>query len=199
MSILLGLTGGIGSGKTLISNFLIEMDVPVYIADNKAKTIMDKPEVVKAVQAIFDQNVITEKGFLDRSKIRTIVFDNNKLLTALNDVIHPLVKYDFEAWLEEHKCYPIVVKETALLFENKLEHDFNYIILVTAPDYVRIKRVVERDNVSENDVINIINNQLSDDKKAMKSHYVINNINKELVKKEIIAIVQDIKNKNNLV
>ncbi len=198
MSIIIGLTGGIGSGKTFVANLLKELNVPVYIADSKAKEIMNKPEVVNAVQQIFEQNVITDKGFLDRAKIRTIVFNNNKLLTALNNVIHPLVKFDFETWLKENESYQIICKETALLFENELENDFHYVILVTAPEDVRIKRVVERDGVSENDVKKIMAKQLSDEKKAKKSHYVINNINKELVKKEIIAIIRDIKSKNNL-
>lgn len=199
MSIIIGLTGGIGSGKTFVANLLKELGIPVYIADNKAKEIMNRPEVVSSVQAIFEQNIITEEGLLDRAKIRTIVFNNNNLLTTLNNIIHPLVKYDFETWLKENECYQIVCKETALLFENKLENDFHYIILVTAPEDVRIKRVVTRDGVSKNDVIKIMAKQLPDEKKSMKSHYVVNNINKELVKKQIIAIIHDIKNKNNLV
>lgn len=198
MSIVIGLTGGIGSGKSFVAGVLEEIGIPVYIADDRAKAIMNKKEVVQEVQNLFETNVIAENGLLDRAMIRSLVFNNNEQLNALNSIVHPLVKKDYEEWLNEHRDCLIVVKETALLFENQLENNFNYIVLVTAPEEIRIKRVVERDNVSESDVVKIIKNQLSDDKKARKSHYVINNINKEIVKKEVIAIIDGIKSKNNL-
>ncbi|MDM1379837.1 dephospho-CoA kinase [Myroides marinus] len=191
MALIVGLTGGIGSGKTTVAKMFEQEGIPIYIADERAKQIMDRKDVVDAVQAIFEENVRIGE-VLDRKKIREIVFENKQLLTKLNSIVHPEVKKDFEQWKQKNDVFPFVIKESAVLFENNLNKSCDLVILVTAPEEVRINRVMERDKVSFNNVKSIINNQMKDSDKIPLSDYVITNINKDLVKKEVKMIINDI-------
>jgi dephospho-CoA kinase len=184
MTKIIGLTGGIGSGKSTVAGYFQELGVPVYVADTEAKKIMDQPDTIQEVQQIFDENVIFE-GKLDRKKIASIVFNNAEKLAQLNKIIHPKVKQDFKDWLEKHKNYSFIIKEVAILFETNSENDFDAIILVTAPEKIRIERVTNRDNITENQVRERIKNQLSDEEKISKSHYIIENISKKATKKRV--------------
>ena len=184
MTKIIGLTGGIGSGKSTVAGYFQELGVPVYIADTEAKKIMDQPDTIQEVQQIFDENVIFE-GKLDRKKIASIVFNNAEKLAQLNKIIHPKVKQDFKDWLEKHKNYSFIIKEVAILFETNSENEFDAIILVTAPEKIRIERVINRDNITENQVRERIKNQLSDEEKISKSHYIIENISKKDTKKRV--------------
>jgi dephospho-CoA kinase len=184
MTKIIGLTGGIGSGKSTVAGYFQELGVPVYVADTEAKKIMDQPDTIQEVQQIFDENVIFE-GKLDRKKIASIVFNNAEKLAQLNKIIHPKVKQDFKDWLEKHKNYSFIIKEVAILFETNSENDFDAIILVTAPEKIRIERVINRDNITENQVRERIKNQLSDEEKISKSHYIIENISKKDTKKRV--------------
>ncbi|MCA4806270.1 dephospho-CoA kinase [Myroides odoratimimus] len=191
MALIVGLTGGIGSGKTTVANMFEEEGIPIYIADERAKQIMDRADVVEAVQSIFKENVKIGE-VLDRKKIREIVFDNKELLNQLNRIVHPEVKKDFERWKEENDAFPFVIKESAVLFENNLNKQCDLVILVTAPEEVRLARVMARDGVSLDNVESIMRNQLKDSDKIPFSDYVITNINKDLVKKEVEMIINDI-------
>lgn len=191
MALIVGLTGGIGSGKTTVAKMFEEEGIPIYIADERAKQLMDREDIVNAVQSIFKEDVKIG-GVLDRKKIREIVFKDKDLLTQLNNIVHPAVKKDFEQWKEKNDVFPFVIKESAVLFENKLHTQCDLVILVTAPEEVRVKRVVERDKVSIDNVKSIINNQMKDSDKIPLSNYVITNINKDLVKKEVKMIINDI-------
>lgn len=184
MTKIIGLTGGIGSGKSTVAGYFQELGVPVYVADTEAKKIMDQPDTIQEVQQIFDENVIFE-GKLDRKKIASIVFNNAEKLAQLNKIIHPKVKQDFKDWLEKHKNYSFIIKEVAILFETNSEKEFDAIILVTAPEKIRIERVINRDNTTENQVRERIKNQLSDEEKISKSHYIIENISKKDTKKRV--------------
>lgn len=191
MALIVGLTGGIGSGKTTVAKMFEKEGIPIYIADDRAKQIMDRADVVEAVQGIFKENVKTG-DVLDRKKIREIVFHDKELLNKLNSIVHPEVRKDFEQWKEENDAFPFVIKESAVLFENNLHKECDLVILVTAPEEVRVKRVMERDGVSSDNVKSIINNQMKDFDKIPLSDYVITNINKDLVKKEVKMIINDI-------
>ncbi|MGL4581884.1 MAG: dephospho-CoA kinase [Flavobacterium sp.] len=191
MALIVGLTGGIGSGKTTVAKMFEENGIPIYIADDRARQIMDRKDVVNAVQSIFKEDVKIGE-VLDRKKIREIVFDNKDLLTQLNNIVHPEVKKDFEEWKVANDASPFVIKESAVLFENKLHTQCDLVILVTAPEEIRIKRVMERDKVSYDNVKSIISNQMQDSDKIPLSDYVIININKHLVNKEVKTIINDI-------
>jgi len=174
---IIGVTGGIGSGKTTVCRFFSEFGVPVYSADFQAKKIMDDPIIIQKIKTIFDQNVIGENQKLDRKKIATIVFDNPKKLQQLNAIVHPIVQQDFEKWIQKHQNYRYIIKEVAIIFETNSQDQYDKIILVTAPEDIRIKRVAKRDNLSEQEIINRIKNQLPDSEKRIFSDIVIENIN----------------------
>lgn len=199
MSLIVGLTGGIGSGKTTVAKLFQKHGVPIYIADERARLLMERPDVVEAVQQIFTTSVINENGLLDRAKIKQLVFDNKTLLEQLNQVVHPRVKQDFEDWLNEHKDSPFVIKESAILFESGLETSCDLVILVVAPEEIRIERVMARDGVSKDQVLKIIDNQMKDEEKVERSQYIIENNNKKTIESDIIAIIRDINLKNHLI
>jgi len=182
---IVGITGGIGSGKTTITNFFSELGTPVYHADIQAKKIMDDPRIIQKIKTIFEENIINENQKLDRKKIANIVFDNPEKLQQLNAIIHPIVQQDFEKWLNKYKDYSYIIKEVAIIFEIHSECQYDKIILVTAPEDIRIKRVMERDKISEQEVLQRIKNQLTDSQKIAKSDIVIENINLLETKKTI--------------
>lgn len=176
MTKIIGLTGGIGSGKSTVAHYIASKGIPVYVADEAAKSLMEQPEVVTQIQAIFSQNVIAADGKLDRETIAHLVFSDPDLLHKLNAIVHPLVKTHFLNWLQKHADAPFVIKEVAILFETGGDEACDKVILVTAPEAIRIQRAMLRDNVSEEAVLNRIKNQLPDAEKSKKSHFVISNI-----------------------
>jgi dephospho-CoA kinase len=176
MTKIIGLTGGIGSGKSTVASYIASKGIPVYIADEEAKKIMELPEVVLEVQQIFDENILHENKQLNRTKIADIVFKNPQKLQELNAVIHPKVNQHFKEWLKQQEQFPFIIKEVAILFETGGDAACDKIILVTAPEEERIKRVVKRDKTASINVKNRIKNQLSDSEKIKKSDFVIINI-----------------------
>lgn len=189
---IIGLTGGIGSGKSTISAFFSALGVPVYIADAEAKKIMQRPEIIKDVQNIFNENVVDEKGNLNRKKIASIVFNDPVKLDALNQIIHPAVKQDFLLWLEKYKNQKYVIKEVAIIFEIKSEKYFDKIILITAPEQERIRRVMLRDGVSAKQVLERMRNQLPESDKVAKSDFIIDNIDLNIAKIKVEEIHRSI-------
>lgn len=190
MSKIIGLTGGIGSGKSTVAQFFLELGVPVYIADSEAKKIMDYPETIREVQMIFQENVILESGKLDRKKIASVVFNNPEKLKELNAIIHPKVNQDFKKWLKKHEDYSYIIKEVAIIFETQSEKHFDKIILVTAPEDLRIERVSKRDNISKEQILERIQNQLPDSVKIKKSDFIIHNISIDAIKNEVRRLHQ---------
>jgi dephospho-CoA kinase len=176
MTKIIGLTGGIGSGKTTVANLFREHGIPVYIADDEARTISDSPEVVKQIADVFGDDVISN-GSLDRKKMSGLVFNDPEKLKKLNAIIHPAVRNHFLAWLEAHKDEPIVIKEAAILFETGNDKDCDAVITVTAPLEIRIKRVMERDKTSREEILKRIENQWDDEKRISKSDFTIYNVN----------------------
>ncbi|MEC4113883.1 dephospho-CoA kinase [Myroides pelagicus] len=193
---IVGLTGGIGSGKTTVAKMFAEQGVPIYIADERAREVMDRSDIVKRVSELFEESVVVE-GKLDRKKIRTLVFADKERLEGLNQIVHPEVKADFERFKQQHAEAGFVIKESAILFEQGLDKECDYTILVTAPEQIRIDRVKHRDNVSEYNIRQIINNQWNDMRKKPLSDYIIENIDRDLTKKQVIDIVNDINFKNS--
>jgi dephospho-CoA kinase len=193
MTKIIGLTGGIGSGKTTVAKYFASKGVPVYIADEAAKEIMDDKKVVQEVQAIFSENVILENGLLDRNAIRELVFKDKNKLEQLNKIIHPKVKVDFENWLKKNKNVRFIIKEVAILFETNGQKYCDATILVTAPIETRIKRVLQRDTTSRENILQIINNQLSEAEKMKLATYVITNENLNITYKTIDNLIEILK------
>mgnify|MGYP003602147001 FL=1 len=193
MTKIIGLTGGIGSGKTTVVKYFASKGIPVYIADEAAKNIMNDKKVVQEVQAIFSENVILKNGLLDRNAIRKIVFDDKSKLEQLNKIIHPKVKTDFENWLKKNKNAAFIIKEVAILFETNGQKYCDATILVSAPIETRIKRVLERDATSRENILQIINNQLPEEEKMKLATYVITNENLKITYKTVDNLIEILK------
>ena len=177
MTKIVGLTGGIGSGKSTVANYIASKGIPVYIADEEAKKIMGQDDVKQKIQNLFTESILNSDNTLDRKKIAEFVFNNPEKLKELNAIVHPEVHLHFKNWLNEHKNYPYVIKEVAILFETGGNKDCDKVILITAPEELRIERAMKRDNLTKKDILVRINNQLSESKKKELSDFVVENIN----------------------
>ena len=191
---IIGLTGGIGSGKSTIAKYIESLGIPVYIADLEAKKIMDSPVVIGKIIDVFGNEVIDDQFHVNKAKLSEIVFGNPEKLAQLNQIIHPEVHAHFANWVNLHQEFPIVVKEAAILFESGSYKDCDAIILVTAPKEVRINRVMERDKISREAVQARMNNQWDDDKKKALSNFCIENIDIHLAQKNADKIISILKN-----
>ncbi|WP_317125643.1 dephospho-CoA kinase [Flavobacterium cerinum] len=189
---IIGLTGGIGSGKTTIAQYFKSQGVPLYIADDEAKKILNTPNAVKDIVNAFGESVLTG-GLPDRAKIAALVFNSPDKLQILNSIIHPKVLEHFKEWLEKQKDTKFIIKEAAILFESGSYKDCDKIILVTAPKEVRVDRVMQRDGVTREKVLERMNAQWEDEKKTKLSDYIINNIDLENAKKEALKILNTLK------
>ena len=184
-------TGGIGSGKTMVASMFKDLGVVIYNADNEAKLLMNTSPVLKEkITALFGVNAY-ENNLLNRSYISRLVFSNKSLLIKLNSIVHPAVKIHFKEWLKFQNS-PYVVKEVAILFEIGAENEYNFILTVTAPKDIRIKRLVKRDGKSVQEIKLIMSNQLDSSQQIKKSDFVINNTNLEKTRKVVYNIHNEI-------
>jgi dephospho-CoA kinase len=172
--IVIGLTGGIGSGKTIVAGLLQVYGVPVYDSDTRAKALCNTDEELKAgLIGLFGPELYRD-GLMDRTWMADRVFENPEALKAANALIHPVVGRDFIFWANQQGT-PVVAQETAILFEAGLEKRFDKIICVTAPEELRIKRTCQRSGLSPEEVRVRISNQLSEEERINRSDVVIVN------------------------
>ena len=197
MTKIVGLTGGIGSGKTTVAQMFKSLGVPVYNADEEAKALMQSSEVLKQELIELLGDSCYQNGQLNRSFIASKVFSDKALLEKINAIVHPRVAVHFEAWFSKQNA-PYVIKEVAILFETKSQQFFDFILTVTAPVESRIQRVMHRDNKSKSEVEFVIKNQLAESEKINQSHFVIyNNIISETKQKvheihnEILVLIKN--------
>ncbi|MCI9845075.1 dephospho-CoA kinase [Flavobacterium pectinovorum] len=196
MTKIIGLTGGIGSGKTTIANYFKEMGVPVYIADDEAKKIMQSKSVIEEIKSVFGEFVFDDK-ILNRAKLAEIVFNDSEKLNQLNAIVHPAVKKDFEIWLQKKQDYGFVIYEAAILFESGRYKDCDIVITVTAPEEVRIERVIKRDKTSREQVLSRMKMQWKDEERVSKSDFIIFNHNLKIAKEEVVKILKILNIKQN--
>lgn len=186
---IIGLTGGIGSGKSKVVSLFRSMGVPCYVADVEAKKLMVTSE--KLQQQLIDLfgEQAYEGGVLNRAYIAEIVFFDADKLKALNQLVHPAVAEDFKAWLKNQTA-PYVIKEVAILFENDGHLAVDKSLLITAPPELRIKRVVERDKSSKEAVIARMNNQWKDEQRIPLADYHFENIEWEETQQKVMELHQ---------
>lgn len=192
MTKIIGLTGGIGSGKTTIASHFMAAGIPVYIADDEAREIMQSEEIVEEIRKTFGSEIF-ENDILNREKLAQIVFNNPEKLKLLNAIIHPAVKKHFRNWIVKHKNLPFIIYEAAILFESGSYRDCDKIITVTAPMESRIQRVIKRDNTTREQVLKRINAQWADNQRTAKSDFVIENSSPEIAKSEVDKILKILK------
>jgi dephospho-CoA kinase len=197
MTKIIGLTGGIGSGKTTIANYFKSFGIPLYIADDEARKIMQSSEITEAIKNVFGDTVF-ENGKLNREELAKIVFNNPEKLEKLNKIVHPAVKKHFEQWLLQHAAAPYVIYEAAILFESGSYKNCDLIITVTAPVESRIQRVIERDKTTRELVLKRINAQWTDEQRISKSDFIIENTSIETTKLEVVKILKILKIKQNV-
>ena len=185
---IVGLTGGIGSGKTRIVASFNALGVPCYIADEAAKRLMHTRKVKAKIQALFGSQAYTEEG-LNRSYIAEIVFSNPEKLQQLNAIVHPAVGEDFATWLTRQN-HPYDIKEVAILFETGGDKAVDQTLLITAPKTMRLERVKTRDKVSEEAVYARMANQWEDEQKRTLADHVLENIHWETTQKKIVELHQ---------
>ncbi len=183
---IVGLTGGIGSGKTTVAKLLESKGYSVYYSDIRAKEIVNNNAFLKTriIQLLGDK-AYDQDGKYNRKWVAQKVFNNEKLLLELNKIIHPAVKSDFEFWVREQKG-DFIFKETALLFELNLDKNYFKTILVTADESLRIKRAMERDGKTYQEIENIIQKQIPEKEKRKRADIIIeNNTDLENLGKEV--------------
>jgi dephospho-CoA kinase len=187
----IGLTGGIGVGKTFVSKLFNQLGFPVFNADFEAKKCMVSDlDLMKKIKLIFG-NVIYIDGKLQKEILADIVFSDTKKLNELNELVHPVVKQRFFNWCEKQES-AIVLKEAAILFESNSHIGLDHVICVTAPEDIRIKRLQQRDNESINQLKGRIGSQMKQSDKEKLSDYIIVNDGVELILPQVIKILSQI-------
>lgn len=183
----IGLTGGIGSGKTTIAKVFETLGIPVYFADDKAKYLMNNDAVLKA--SIIQQFGIDayKNEELDRKYLAGLVFNDKEKLALLNSLIHPITIRDANEWMNQQKA-PYVIKEAALLFESGAAEQLEYVIGVYAPQHIRIQRVMKRDNLPVEEIMKRISRQIDEEMKMKLCNFVITNNDHHLVIPQIIEL-----------
>ena len=192
-----GLTGGIGSGKTTVSNFLLDYGIPVYNSDSKGKTLMNTNlELKNNIVSIFGERVY-DNGILNTNLLSSIVFNDSTKIEQLNNLVHPKVAQDFNQWVGKNNNKPILVKEAAILIESGAYLNMDKIILVVSEKSTRINRVSKRDNSDLESIEKRINLQLTDNEKIKYADYIIeNNSSLENLKLEVLKVVNKIREVN---
>ncbi|MCH8534533.1 MAG: dephospho-CoA kinase [Flavobacteriaceae bacterium] len=190
---IIGITGGIGSGKTTVAKLFSELGIPLFIADDEAKKLMNNDEEVIAKLISLFGNEAYKNNTLNRAYISEQVFKNKQLLEALNNIVHPAVQKKFESWYKKQDA-PYVLYEAAILIEKGRTEYFDKIILVTASKQERIERVKKRDQISEDQIEQRMNNQWSDDKKEKFADFVIKNSILDKTKENVLFIHNFLKN-----
>lgn len=172
----IGITGGMGAGKSTICKIFSRLGISIYDADSRAKWLMNNdPELKKAITDNFGWDSYTRKDELNREYLAKVVFNNEEKLAVLNSIVHPAVKKDYELWTVDHKDEPYSLKEAALLFESESYKSLHKVIVVTCPIETRIERIVKRDHVKKEDILKRIQNQSSDRERMNKADWVIYN------------------------
>jgi dephospho-CoA kinase len=188
-----GLTGGIGSGKTTVSNFLLEYGIPVYNSDSQGKKLMNTNlELINDIVNIFGESVYNN-GVLNTNLLSSIVFSDPEKIKQLNNLVHPKVAEDFNQWVEKNNNQPILIKEAAILIESGAYLNMDKIILVISKKSNRINRVSKRDNSDLESIEKRINFQLTDDEKIQYADYIIeNNSSLDDLKHEVLRVINEI-------
>lgn len=185
----IGITGGIGSGKTTICKLFELLGVPVYYADDASKQLLESdPEIKERVIRLFGTEILEEGNKINRKKVASLVFANEEGLKKLNAIMHPAVGTHFEKWLEQNKSVPYILKEAAILFESGAYKQLDKVITITAPEELRIARVKKRDGTKEEDIKRRMAAQLTEKERIQKSQFTIVNDDQQLVIPQVLAL-----------
>ncbi len=186
----LGVTGGIGSGKTTVCRVFRVLGIPVFVADTVARDLMDsEPDIRASINLIIGKDLYAN-GTLDRKELARVIFNRPDLLRKVNSTVHPAVLRRFDLWAAASES-PYVIMEAAILFEAGADTLVDRVVTISAPVEERISRVMGRNELTREEVIRRINNQLEDEEREEQSYYVINNSDNEMIIPEILKIHED--------
>lgn len=184
----IGLTGSIGSGKTLVARIFEALDVPVFYADIVARELLKETHIKNAIVQRFGTSVLDQKRQIVNKRLAAIVFGHSPSLNYLNDIIHPEVRKKLHAWKADHAAKPYIIHEAAILFESGFNTECEQVIVVSAPEELRIQRVMKRDGISSEEVRQRIDNQWPEEEKIRKADFVIINDGQQLVIPQVLEI-----------
>lgn len=182
-----GLTGGIGSGKSVVAKVFESLGIPVYYADDAAKQLMNTDATLKAAIIKNFGKECYKNGQLDRKYLASIVFNNKEKLQLLNSLTHPATIADANKWMQRQKA-PYIIKEAALLFESGANKGLDHVIGVSSPLSLRLKRVMQRDGLSKEEVMQRMNKQMDEDKKLKLCDFIIVNNEEELLLPQVLEL-----------
>ena len=183
-----GITGGIGSGKSYVCDIFKRLGIPVFHADSVSQEIVEADSIVKKqIVDLFGPEIYLE-GKLNRKAVSEAVFKERDMLEKLNRIIHPAVFNQFETWARKYNNLPYIVKEAAIIFESGGDKFLDFVITISAPEELRITRVIKRDQAERKSVLARIKNQWNDEQRVKKSDFVIINDEKTLLLPQIVKI-----------
>lgn len=189
MSIKIGITGGIGSGKSIVSRLLEVMGVPVYLSDSEAKRLTaSDPTIRQELIALVGDEVYVD-GALNKAFLASYMFGHPERVTAVNQIIHPKVKEDFRQWVNAHSHVPVVAIESAILIEAGFKEEVDKVVMVYAPLEIRIDRTIKRDGATKEQVLARIGSQMSDEEKCKQADYLIANDNKTALIPQVLEFI----------
>lgn len=187
-----GITGGIGSGKSIVTRIFKSLEVPVYNADDAAKRLMNTNHVLRTkLQNLFGEDIFPSEGLFDRKKLAAIVFHQPELLQKLNTLVHPAVGIDYQEWQQKQNA-TYTIREAAILYESGTHIDLDAVIMVDAPENLRIERIKERDSRTENEIKAIIHQQWPAEELRARANFIIENDEAHPVIPQVLAIHQQL-------
>jgi dephospho-CoA kinase len=193
----IGITGGIGSGKSTVARVFEVLGIPVYYADDAAKRLMNEDEVLQQKIRIQFGNDVYENGHLNKKKLAGIVFTSPEKLAVLNALVHPATLQDAEKWMHKHAVYggqsvPYAIKEAALIFESGAQENLDYVIGVYAPAPLRIQRTMQRDGITRDEVIARMDKQMDETIKMKHCDFVIKNDEQEMLLPQVLYLHKEL-------
>jgi len=194
----IGITGGIGSGKSIVCKVFACLRIPVYDADTRAKWLTNNmPEIREKVIELLGSRSYDSKGQYDRSFVSSVVFQNEELLKKLNAIIHPIVMSDTGKWVDAQSGFPYVIKEAAIMRKAGDRNDLDYVVVVEAPVELRIERILQRDNRSRQEIQSIIERQISDEERSGIADFTIKNDEKSGIIPQVLKLHELFLKKSN--
>jgi dephospho-CoA kinase len=188
-----GITGGIGSGKSTVCEIFRLLGIPVFVADQEAKILMNSnAEVIEKLIHLFGKDIYTENRILNRKKLAEIIFNNDIQREMVNQIVHPAVRTAFMNWIEKQDS-PYIIHEAAILFESGFYKMMDYTLLVTAPEEMRIERVMKRDGIETKSIKDRMEKQWPDSEKRKLASFELVNDNRDLIIPQIIKIDENLR------
>jgi len=192
-----GLTGGMGSGKSLVAAVFRVLGIPVFEADAEGRRLTDQDPLIHQELYAWLGPGYFDGTRLKRQELAALVFHDNTAIQKLNSIIHPRVSDAFRKWAEGHTAFPYVIHEAAILFESGFDRSMDFNILVTCPEKIRIRRIMERDRVNRETALSRLHNQWTDDRKIPMADALIRNDGKEMIVPQIIELDALLKQKSD--